>query len=267
MVPAAVAACAAAMAWSHCFVALLVTVAQLLKTTALKSPSLRKMITFCVPATTGSCRLCLGQHLGGIAPLPAFGRDASRLQPGVPRSRRPPGRVAMHWPGARAVVVGRIQGGADLIFDVGRVVRRRVRLRGQGCEVGLYCVAMPGKIIRPALSSEVGIFFSTLWIEYMRTGTGRTGRRAPPCSRRPCRPSTRGVEHEHHVQRHRRCRPPWPRVAVEVSVMVGKPNALRKWSKPMPSASPWRRSRLCRCRSADLPSRYCTKPPRWCCRS
>src|SRR3981189_243783 len=37
---------------------------------------------------------------------------------------------------------------------------------GHGCEVGLYCVAMPGKIIRPALSSEVGIVFRTLWIEY-----------------------------------------------------------------------------------------------------
>src|SRR5262245_30494722 len=35
-----------------------------------------------------------------------------------------------------------------------------------GCDVGLNWLPMPGKIIKPTLSSDLRITFSTLWIEY-----------------------------------------------------------------------------------------------------
>ena len=98
-----------------------------------------------------------------------------------------------------------------------------------GCDVGLYCVSRPGKIIRPALSSEVGIFLRTLWIEYIahwnRVGLAMPGTPVQPLSvsfMDPVASSTnitfKGIAEP----------PALAALAVEVSVIEDIPKALMK---------------------------------------
>ena len=88
---------------------------------------------------------------------------------------------------------------------------------------------MPGKIIRPALSIEVGIFFSTLWIEYIAhwnlVGWAMPGTpvQPPSVSFIDCVASSTNITFKGIAEP-----PALAADAVDVSVMVGKPNALRK---------------------------------------